>query len=961
MKKWILGSVLTWMFLPHLRGDNLVEDVDVQAGCSTASNDLVYIIDGSSSVGTPDFDLAKRWLVNITRGFDVSSRHTQVGVVQYSDTPRLEIPLGKHLSSQELVGAINTIGYLGGNTQTGRAIKFATQHVFPFSNRTQPARNRIAVVLTDGRSQDDVVDAAVEAKAQNIILFAVGVGNEITNSELVSMANKPPSTYVLYAEDYSSIANIRDAMEQKLCEESVCPMQIPGTANVKGFELLSRMQIDMKAKKVQGSLMSETSYLLSPRLDLTDSTRAIFPEGLPPSYVFVATLRLKSPTNHVKLDLIRVLSQDGLKQFAVTLNGLDKSVTFTSTTTSINKKEQCVIFNDRGIKRLFDSEWHQLKLLVKPRRIICYLDDMQIEEQLLEPVFPIYIKGKIQVAKKVKMEATVPIEIQKLRLYCNPEQSENETACEIYSVEDDRCPLDRQPAAVESCHCPQGKPGSPGLPGPMGFRGEKGREGPPGPDGKPGKPGERGIPGEPGKNGNNGKAGIPGHKGEAGLNGAKGDTGAPGLEGRPGPPGPTGPERQLKLEATGIPGEKGSPGEAGAQGPPGEHGPHGDTGPVGKDGFVGPAGVKGEKGDFGVHGGGGQIGVPGIRGLPGQMGPAGPRGERGPPGQEGLVGPKGPQGLQGPIGPPGTYGIEGSKGAKGARGSEGHPGTPGLNGVEGEQGIQGLPGDRGLPGFKGHKGETGEPGPKGSQGERGNNGVPGNTGANGEAGLKGSKGEKGLSGDTGARGPEGKKGDVGLMGAAGPRGSPGQDGLPGQPGELGYPGKPGKPPTDDHLMMLCANVLRNQLPQLLAMLASKSQCGQCETVKGPPGEPGPAGPKGPSGTPGYPGTPGLQGYPGQPGRMGPHGHKGDIGPMGLKGSKGDGDTGLTGPPGPAGLQGPRGSDGHGVSGPPGEPGKSGIPGSPGKRGPPGVNGVCDPTSCYQAILREERYSKGPNF
>ncbi|KAK6310722.1 hypothetical protein J4Q44_G00187770, partial [Coregonus suidteri] len=268
------------MFLPHLRGDNLLEDVDIQAGCSTASNDLVYIIDGSSSVGTPDFDLAKRWLVNITSGFDVSSRHTHVGVVQYSDTPRLEIPLGKHLSSQELVGAINTIGYLGGNTQTGRAIKFATQHVFPSSNRTQPARNRIAVVLTDGRSQDDVVDAAVEAKAQNIILFAVGVGNEITNSELVSMANKPPSTYVLYAEDYSAIGNIRDAMEQKLCEESVCPMQIPGTANVKGFELLSRMQIDMKAKKVQGSLMSEASYLLSPRLDLTDSTRAIFPEGL---------------------------------------------------------------------------------------------------------------------------------------------------------------------------------------------------------------------------------------------------------------------------------------------------------------------------------------------------------------------------------------------------------------------------------------------------------------------------------------------------------------------------------------------------------------------------------------------------------------------------------------------------------------------------------------------------------
>ncbi|KAL0966121.1 hypothetical protein UPYG_G00291170 [Umbra pygmaea] len=956
MKTWIFGCMLTSVLISNLRGDNLVEDVDLQAGCSTASNDLVYIMDGSSSVGTPDFDLAKRWLVNITSGFQVSPRHTQVGVVQYSDTPRLEIPLGKHQSSQELAGAITAIGYLGGNTQTGRAIKFATQHVFPSSKRTQPARNRIAVVLTDGRSQDDVVDAAVEAKAQNIILFAVGVGNEIVNSELVSMANKPPSTYVLYAQDYRSIPYLQESMQQKLCQESVCSMQIPGTANVKGFELLSRMQIDRKSKKVQGSLLSETAYLLSTRLDLTDKTGDIFPDGLPTSYVFVATLRLKSPTNRVKFDLIRVLALNGRKQFVVTLNGLDKSVIFTSTTRTTNQDDQSVIFNDRGIKRLFDSDWHQLKLLVKPKRIICYLDDMQIEEQLLELVVPIYIRGRTQVAKKVRMEATVPIEIQKLRLYCDPEQSEKETACEIRSV----CPLNRQPPTAVNCHCLQGNPGLPGLPGPMGFRGEKGREGPPGPDGKPGKPGERGIPGNPGLNGQHGEVGHPGQKGEAGLKGAKGDAGTPGREGKPAPAGPVGPDRPFQWEATGIPGEKGSRGEVGAQGPPGMPGPQGEPGPAGKDGLVGPSGMKGEKGEDGFPGADGKIGVPGIQGFPGPMGPVGPQGGRGSPGPKGLTGPTGPQGIQGLIGPPGTPGREGPKGAQGPRGSDGHPGIPGPKGVEGEQGLQGLPGDRGLLGFKGQKGETGEVGPRGNQGERGHGGVPGTPGTNGAAGLKGSKGVNGDPGHTGTRGPEGRKGEVGLMGATGPRGSPGQDGVPGQSGQPGYPGKPGKTPSDEHLMKLCANVLHNQLPQLLQMMASKSPCEQCEAVKGPPGEPGLPGPSGPSGTPGYPGIPGPRGYSGQPGRTGPQGLKGDIGPMGLKGSKGDGDTGLQGPPGPAGLQGPRGSDGQGVSGPPGDPGKSGMPGIPGKRGLPGANGVCDTSSCYQAMLRQEHYSKGPN-
>uniref|UniRef100_A0A8C7RFW0 Collagen alpha-1(XXI) chain n=1 Tax=Oncorhynchus mykiss TaxID=8022 RepID=A0A8C7RFW0_ONCMY len=395
--------------------------------CVTAVNDLVYIIDGSWSVGHSDFKKAKSWLVNITSGFDISSHYSQVAVVQYSDTPRLEIPLGKHHGGPDLIQAIEGISYLGGNTQTGRAIKFAVDHVFPSSQRTSTVKNRIAVVVTDGKSQDDVVDASVEARAQGVIVFAVGVGTEITTSELMSIANKPGGTYVLYAEDYANIDRIRDSMEQRLCEESVCPTRIPvASRDEKGFELMLGMNIHQKTKKIQGSLVSETAFSLTTSTDITENTREIFPEGLPPSYVFVATVRLKGSAKQDKFDLLRILSKDGVTQAAVTLNGADKSVTFT--TTSTTNEKQLVTFNV-----FFDEGWHQLKLLVRPRQVTGFLDDEEIQEvALLEPVEPIYINGKTQVAKKFGAETTV--EIQKLRLYCDPHQSERETACEIYSV-----------------------------------------------------------------------------------------------------------------------------------------------------------------------------------------------------------------------------------------------------------------------------------------------------------------------------------------------------------------------------------------------------------------------------------------------------------------------------------------------------------------------------------------------
>ncbi|XP_023181700.1 collagen alpha-1(XXI) chain-like [Xiphophorus maculatus] len=938
----LLWSV--WSVMLLLAAAEAVENEDVRAGCSTAVNDLVYIVDGSWSVGPDDFETAKLWLINISSQFDISLHYSQVAVVQYSDTPRLEIPLGTHHSGVQLIQAIHNINYLGGNTQTGRAIKFAVDHVFSASQRVSQVKNRIAVVVTDGKSQDDVVDASTEARAQGITVFAVGVGSEITTSELISIANVPSSTYVLYAQDYTNIDRIRDSMEQKLCEESVCPTRIPvASRDEKGFELMLGMNIQKKAKKISGSLASEAAYALTSSTDVTENTREIFPEGLPPSYVFVATIRLKGNSSQLIFDLWRVLSKSKEIQAAVTLNGKDQSVIFT--TTSVTEAEQKAIFK-KGFKTLYDGKWHQLKILVSPQHAVSFLDDKLIQEIALKPVEPIYINGKTQIAKKRGSQVTVPVEIQKLRLYCDPHQSERETACEIYSVDDERCPLNRTATVEqeeEDCNCALGPPGQRGPPGRMGFRGEKGREGPPGPDGKPGKQGIPGYAGPPGFPGIKGEEGPQGLRGEAGVKGNKGDQGKPGLTGEPGPTGPQG-----------LPGERGEPG------PVGQTGLKGETGPPGMDGAAGLTGQKGEMGDVGPAGDVGPKGAPGPIGPPGETGPQGSPGEQGLAGLQGPPGPKGNLGVHGPQGPPGEIGRAGPKGSCGEPGVLGPPGLPGLKGLVGEPGFPGQPGVLGRPGLKGHKGDRGESGSKGNRGQRGEDGEPGTPGIPGDVGSKGWKGERGLKGESGPRGPEGKKGDTGHLGIVGPRGFPGQDGLPGQPGQPGYPGKPGKSPSDEHLVKMCADVLRNQLPAFLQSLALQATCESCNTVKGPPGEPGAPGPKGSMGAAGYPGRSGAPGYPGPPGMQGPAGIKGDIGERGPKGSKGEGYKGPPGPPGQPGMQGPRGFDGIGYPGSQGIQGKPGLQGDPGKQGIPGLPGVCDVSMCYRTYNHRQHYNKGPD-
>lgn len=406
----------------------------MRLSCRTAASDLVFILDGSWSVADVNFEIVKRWLVNITTSFNIGQTFTQVGVVQYSDDPILQIPLGKYFSSNELIKAMESIEYMGGNTRTGTAIKFATDKLFGLSERGPKGVARIAVVVTDGKSQDEVLATAEAARRKGIIIFAIGVGSETEEAELKAIANKPSSIYVFSVEDYKAISKIGEVIRQKLCEETVCPAKIPvNSREEKGFDILLHLNLAKKAKKTQGSYYGTKAYQVTPRVDLSESTRSLFPDGLPPSYVFVSTLKYRGSVTKEEWDLWRIQTVDEKPQMAVTLNGFDLTVIFT-TTSKLPSGIQTVVFTKPPARKLFDESWHQLRLLVTEEEVTLYVDDLEIETLPLEPPDGIFINGKTQVGKYVSKETTVPFEIQKLRIYCDPEQNNRETACEIPGV-----------------------------------------------------------------------------------------------------------------------------------------------------------------------------------------------------------------------------------------------------------------------------------------------------------------------------------------------------------------------------------------------------------------------------------------------------------------------------------------------------------------------------------------------
>ncbi|XP_076807221.1 collagen alpha-6(VI) chain-like isoform X3 [Clavelina lepadiformis] len=196
-------------------------------GCRTTKLELVFLVDGSTSVSHHDFSLAKSWIRNMTFNFDISRYTTRVAVIQYSSYPRTEFGLTSYDNGESVRRAVSGIEYMSGSTLTGMALRYAIERVF-IAARDGSAR--VAIVLSDGESQDRVNEAAQALKTSGISIFAVGVGDMSSSDRVqqlraISSSHPQSNDNVFMVKDFLSIGRIQRRLIDAVCEQTVqeCP------------------------------------------------------------------------------------------------------------------------------------------------------------------------------------------------------------------------------------------------------------------------------------------------------------------------------------------------------------------------------------------------------------------------------------------------------------------------------------------------------------------------------------------------------------------------------------------------------------------------------------------------------------------------------------------------------------------------------------------------------------------
>uniref|UniRef100_A0A8C8I9Y3 VWFA domain-containing protein n=1 Tax=Oncorhynchus tshawytscha TaxID=74940 RepID=A0A8C8I9Y3_ONCTS len=203
--------------------------------CGDGVMDLVFVIDGSKSLGPANFELVKQFVNGIVDSLDVSGTGTHVGLLQYSSKVRTEFILGQYTSGRDINRAVLRMQYMGRGSMTGAALRHMFEYSFSAKEGARPDIPRVSIVFTDGRSQDDVSKWATKAKDAGIMIYALGVGKAI-EEELREIASEPDDKHLYYAEDFSNMGEITDKLKSQICKEKPSPQDMCKCENVMLFQ-----------------------------------------------------------------------------------------------------------------------------------------------------------------------------------------------------------------------------------------------------------------------------------------------------------------------------------------------------------------------------------------------------------------------------------------------------------------------------------------------------------------------------------------------------------------------------------------------------------------------------------------------------------------------------------------------------------------------------------------------------
>lgn len=195
-----------------------------------AKIDIAFLVDSSTSIekyGKGNYKKCLNFIKNAVNGSFISEQFTHVGLVLFSGKVQTVFDFKKYYDANEMTKAIENAPYLKGSTQTGKALTYVKNELFDKSGRKDVPS--VLIVLTDGKANDKVTAPAERLKADNITVFAIGVGRKYDIKQLIDIASKPNTKYALTV-DFNRLNELYTSIRDDTCRvnSTLSDLLLPG-------------------------------------------------------------------------------------------------------------------------------------------------------------------------------------------------------------------------------------------------------------------------------------------------------------------------------------------------------------------------------------------------------------------------------------------------------------------------------------------------------------------------------------------------------------------------------------------------------------------------------------------------------------------------------------------------------------------------------------------------------------
>ncbi|XP_059933073.1 uncharacterized protein LOC132475786 isoform X1 [Gadus macrocephalus] len=179
-----------------------------------AGKDVVFLLDGSDNTRN-GFAAMRDFVQRMVEQLNVGENNDRVSVVQYGRDAEAHFYLNTYTTKDDILDTVRGLRHRGGRPlNTGSALKYVRDNVFTAASgsRRQEGIPQLLIVLSGGRSSDNVDIPASALKDNGVLILGIGTRNSST--EVQRIASDP--SYAQSVSDFSDLPNVQHPFASSL-------------------------------------------------------------------------------------------------------------------------------------------------------------------------------------------------------------------------------------------------------------------------------------------------------------------------------------------------------------------------------------------------------------------------------------------------------------------------------------------------------------------------------------------------------------------------------------------------------------------------------------------------------------------------------------------------------------------------------------------------------------------------